>query len=507
MIRLRSQNERKRLSAAGRHDQKDRRYLFMKCCPVFPFDALPDPFRALCAETAMFDSDRPEISAIVALTTLAGAIGPSTKIRRMAMDEEYPGGLFVIIQSSGQVGCLSRILQPLVKYQRECLGDRSYTADLDGVRSEEARIRRRRDEFLRFDRCPEEAHVDYFQNQLRKIDLQRRRLFHLANPSPGSLARAFDLGADGSIFAAWTNPDDFAESISFWASHPGKSECELIRRALHQEMFIGEDHAGASLIIERPSLAGLALCRPETLGKVVGNASFLLSAESVFVITAEGRSGKPNPSLTSIKGAPWWQSKIADLLQSRFEGPPSTFSLSPGAAAALFASDDAFRAVSKLTEASAHALINAALRLVMPLHVCHDNPPGGAITEATALGAIQIAGWLVAERARILAQIENEARAKKRQKDCAIMLQKIQDKAPVSKRDLFHSYDVQGQAIQGPILEELINSGKVAKDDDGLLCAVVPSKKKAGKTSPRAMSHCRTASPASVETGVVNEPI
>jgi len=45
--------------------------------------------------------------------------------------------------------------------------------------------------------------------------------------------------------------------------------------------------------------------------------------------------------------------------------------------------------------------------------------------------------------------LKNEGATEKRKADCAIMLQKIQDKGPILKRDLFRRYDVQTRPFLG----------------------------------------------------------
>jgi hypothetical protein len=120
------------------------------------------------------------------------------------------------------------------------------------------------------------------------------------------------------------------------------------------------------------------------------------------------------------------------------------------------------------------------------LHLCQDNPEK-AISEATALSARRIACWLVAESHRVLDEIENMAAVEKRRADCARMLQKIGEKGPLLKRDLFRLFDIQTEVVHGPVLADLIRSGDVIKGDDGRL-RVCGEKETASKSTTTAVT-------------------
>jgi len=407
---------------------------------------------------------------MVALTVMGGVIGQSARVRRETMGELVSRQLFLLVQSGGgHVGCLAALLAPVRDYQRRLLVDAHIGVDGEDLREQEARIRAQRSQFLANDRFPDKSHLDYFNRQLRQINLRSRRLCYMEHPTPGTMMDLFTRSPDQSLFLTWTNPQSFIEHLSFWESAQGRAEFDLANHALRGEMYAQAAEDGG-VILERPSLAGIAVCSRDCLmGVIAADNPLFQGSAPVFILDGDNHTGKAAFPAIPMESLHWWHRVVDRVLASRFDQEARMYSISAGAGEVLRAAEGReFLQLQTKYGFPPHAGAELCVRLMLLLHLCQDDP-GQSIQEATALGAIKIATWLVTENSRVLNELKYEAAAGKRRADRALMLQKIRDKGPVSQRDLFRTYAVQNQTALGPALKDLLQSGEVAKDADGRL--------------------------------------
>jgi hypothetical protein len=289
----------------------------MKQCPVFPVHALPEELQRLCAEVSAFDSVQAGIAAMAALTIMSGAIGPSAVVRRVTTQEVFTGQSFLLIRSdAGHAPWFPGLLGPVRELQNRMLAVASLESDEIALCAKESRIRRLREQFLRNDRFPEESHSEYFDDQLRRIKLQRRRWFYLESPQPGALLGAFARSSDQFLLLAWPNSHSFVENCSFWETAQGKGERDLMLRALRGEMLVQPIESGG-LIPERPSLSGIAVSTREGLKEFIASDSPLLLGTAPFFTRWRHSGREAQITIQPSTGA----RVVAESADWAFEGP------------------------------------------------------------------------------------------------------------------------------------------------------------------------------------------
>jgi hypothetical protein len=171
----------------------------------------------------------------------------------------------------------------------------------------------------------------------------------------------------------------------------------------------------------------------------------------------------------AVKSGKWWRRLVTRLLDIRFDHEPRVYSISAGADEVLNAAHSCeFHDLWKKYALQWCFSLDRCIRLMLLLHLFQENPEK-AIPEATAKSAVKLTFWLVAEHHRVLKELKNEGLVQKRRTDCARMLQKIREKGPLLKRELFRLFEVQTEAVHGPVLADLLRSGEVVKGADGRL--------------------------------------
>jgi hypothetical protein len=400
---------------------------------------------------------------MTALAIMAGAIGPSARVGRSSTQESFSPQLFLIIHADSPPEWLPGLLSQIREYQRHLLAAAALGSDDGALQAKEARIKSEREQLLRNDRFPEKAHLDYFDRQLRTLNLQRRRLFCMDNPTARTILSLFERSADQCLLLIWTNPQSFSDVLHC------RPECDLILRALSGEPFIqpGED---GGLILEGPGLSGIAACDGECLKDLIGaDCDLFLEPGRVFIVDGSPQTRKTALPANPMQSFEWWHRLVDRVLANRFQQEPRLYSISPAAEDVLNAAHShEFLQLWKKHEFPSHVSSELCSRFMLILHVCQDNAEK-FIPEAAALSAVKIVCWLVAENHRVLSELKNEGLVEKRRADRARMLQKIREKGPLLKRELFRLFDIQTEAVHGPVLADLIRSGDVVKGTDGRL--------------------------------------
>ena len=455
---------------------------------TFPMDALPAPLSALCAA-------RPEM-VVAALAVVAGAIGPSAQIRRTSTQETFSANIFSIIRAEGgRPEWLASLLAPINEYQQHLLAGASWEAEEGELSALEAGIESNRRHFFRNDRFPDPAHMRYFDHRLRQVGLRKRRIFHSENPAPGTILSLFQQNPEQCMFLTWLDPRSFRDHCEFWDTAKGQKEGELIVRALSGGTFTQSRDDDIS-VLTQPSLNGIAVCDDGCLKRLIDAESELLR-KAGLVLVVDGGAHAEMATLPSNREASYgcWRHLVRRLLDERFGLAPRVYSLSDGAEDALVAAHAAeFHGLWEKHGVPPHLAVELCLQIMLVLHVCQERP-ADVIPDATALSAIQISRWALEENYQVIQALRDEDMIESGRAASMAMLEKIRRKGPVSRRDLFRSYDRQKRSPLVTILEELIGSGMVVEDPQGLL-SVAAADEQATQIFASEIAHCHTANTA-----------
>ena len=455
---------------------------------MFPVNTWPEGLQIRCG-------GRPDM-VVAALAVVAGAIGPSAQIRRCATQETFSANIFSIFRTEGdQPAWLAPVLSPINEYQQHLLAGASQEVEEGEISALEAGIESNRRHFFRNDRFPDPAHLRYFDHRLRQVGVRRRRLFCVEHPVPGTILSLFEQNPEQSMFLAWSEPRAFRDHCEFWDTAKGQKEGELVVRALSGETFTQSMDDDIS-VLSQPSLTGIAVCDDVGLKRLVEAESELLRQPGLVFVVEGGAQAERATLLTNAGTSyEWWRKLVKRLLEDRFGLAPRVYSMSDGAEGALVAAQAAeFHGLWEEHGVPSHLAIEMCMRFMLVLHVCQDRP-ADVIPDATALGAIQISHWVLEENYQIIQALRDEGVIEKGRAGRTVMLEKIRRKGPVSRRDLFRSYDCQKRSPLVAILEELIGSAVVVEDPQGLL-TVSAAEEPVAEISTGETAHCHTVTTA-----------
>ena len=96
------------------------------------------------------------------------------------------------------------------------------------------------------------------------------------------------------------------------------------------------------------------------------------------------------------------------------------------------------------------------------------NPPEGKVF---AMGAVEITKWLLAQTLLCVADAHAAARIADAQDATQVMLSKIREFGPITVWELRRHYKVQNSEVHQPVLETLLEAGKVHLNESGKLIA------------------------------------
>lgn len=290
----------------------------------------------------------------------------------------------------------------------------------------------------------------------------------MARMTPGDLKDAFDNSPDKIVSLGQFGLDPVVDVLQLSAG----DRKELLRH-------LACSWEGQPLLLGRKICRGhlsLVWATHEQMILPLIESGFFDGTPAPPILWMPGGNGKIRSENTSGPGKDW-NSLIEAAVRWR-PTKPQMMELEAGAKAAFFAFQkyvehcDEFPCARYLT-----LLPGLALRLGLVLAALDNQSKGGRVSECQMTTAVLLTKWFAGRHIQALASsdifsvpaVADTIAATDKTDPAAVMLRKIRQKAPVSRRQLWRSYNDPKVSWFNETLKYLLNMGKVFKDGEGRL--------------------------------------
>ena len=444
--------------------------------PPFSADLLPYLLRDFSQELADRYGGVPQADLALACIATAGTfVSPHAKLETGWGKTAIPSNLLVIFapkRNSNLAAAVQHIVAPVLAQQSQII-QRRVNADPAILDKEIALAQSRTPSQDAYNSHSSPPRRDLAQcdqlHYLHELLRYRKPIIAVNGLERATLLRALSQSVDGGLFC-------YSEALAALpAISPGRNgasvDFDLLWHCLNRVPILGDYDCG-NVMFPEASLGGVVIATPNAVeGWLAHMGEAKSPADGSLAIRSDAGGVTVKDSVfTRLVHERGWAMRLAALYLLR-SAPPEPYFLTMEARIALFKfHNKALSWASRLPDPAGRMVMawpHLAVRIALGVHF--TNNTGSAIEAASVEAGVELARHFGSRQLVAWSKMQAKGQGDTGEGEVELLLMRIKIKGPLTRRQLYRTYDDQRKAVHDPAILRLLTDGRIVEDEQGRL--------------------------------------